>query len=162
MSAEYEWAPGSPFRGDPAEVGRELDAIHNTGGLTPEAVVTAAKPKNAPLHKYIYDRTTEADALLKHRHERARKLIKAIVQVAREPDPSTGETVTAVVHGYHLVTTEQATRVYVPAAVARANPIYSEQVKQRLLRDMRALKRQLDQWGVYAELAEALERALAA
>jgi hypothetical protein len=48
----YSWKPRVQFPVDPQVAGEELDRIrgHNSGELSPEAVVQAAKEKKSPLH----------------------------------------------------------------------------------------------------------------
>jgi hypothetical protein len=153
---EYQWVPDARFKGDANAIGLELERLHSTGGVTPEAIVAVAKSKRSILHPLIYDGTTAEEALDKYRLGRARVLIKSLTVVVHE-----GERETCDVRAFHRVVTEDG-RQWVPADVAAADPLMSEQVRRRLVGEMRGLKTQLDQWGLFTEVSLALEEALAA
>lgn len=148
----FAWNPGAPFSGDPEAVKAEFDRIERqAGGLTPEAVVTAAKRKSSPLHPLIFDGTTAEEALDKYRLARARSLLVSIVIADDEGNP------TPIRSHYRIVTDEGESR-YVDVNVVGTR----ERALERLLRDMRALKRQLSALEVYPAVALALEEVLAA
>ena len=75
----YNFTNGYPSRGmDPQLVGETLDDLNERyGGVIPEVVVKAAKPKKSPLHRaFIWD---DAEAAHKHRLRQAGHLIRAVV-----------------------------------------------------------------------------------
>jgi len=75
----YKFADGYPTRGmDSQAVGAELDTLDaRHGGLTPEIVVKAAKPKRSPLHDaFEWD---DAAAATKYRLRQAGNLIRSVV-----------------------------------------------------------------------------------
>lgn len=152
----YEWIPGSPFQGDPEEVGKELERIHKTGDLSPEVIVVVARMKGSPLHPLIYDGTSAEEALKSYHLDRARSLIKSLNITIME-----SETETIHVNAFHRVVTDSG-RAWIPAKEVRANPTYSAQVERRLIREMRGLKNQLDQWQVYQPVSAAIEGVLSA
>lgn len=78
-TAVYQWRPRVTFKVDPQVAGEELEKIrgHNSGDLTPEAVVNAAKPKSSPLHALF--EWNDKIAAHEHRLQQANALIRSIV-----------------------------------------------------------------------------------
>lgn len=73
----YGWAPGAPFNADANEIQAELDRLKRAGDLTPEAVVTIARPKRSVLHPLVYN-VAEAVAAERYYLGRATTLINSI------------------------------------------------------------------------------------
>lgn len=147
MSA-FAFVPGSTFHGDADEVAAELDRLRRTGGLTPKAVVVAARPKRSVLHKHVFhvDQDTAAE---RYYEQRAAGLIRAVVKCDEHGDPTP-------VRGFvRVVTDAEASYVSIDEDGARQAAI------DRLKRDMHALRIQLRALEVYPQLAMAIEDALA-
>lgn len=145
---DFAFVPGSTFHGNADEVQAELDRIRRTGGLTPRAVVAAARPKRSVLHKHIFhvDRDAAAD---RYYEQRAGNLIRAVVKCDEQGDP------TPVRHYVRVVSDDSPSYVSIDEDGARQAAI------ARLKRDMQALRTQLHALEVYPQLAMALEDALA-
>lgn len=151
---DYAWNPDFHVAGDPAVVGRELEAIRERfGKLTAEVVVKAAANKRSPLHQLIYDGTTAEEALRDYRLNRARLVLRAII--ISQPREET------VVRGFHVVTID-GEREYVPAGMAASDPEWKAEVRASLERRMRALAQQLRGWDEFSGVLVAIEEALAA
>jgi hypothetical protein len=145
----YAFVPGSTFHGDADAVQDELERIRRTGGLTPEAVVVAARPKRSVLHGHVFnvDRETAAERYYKHR---AALLIRAVVKCDDVGDPTP-------VRAYVRVVRDDTSRyVSIDDDGARNAAI------ERLKRDMAALQTQLRALEMYPLLTIALEEAIAA
>jgi hypothetical protein len=75
----YQWKPRTTFSIDPQVAGEALEKVrgHNSGELTPEAVVQSAKPKSSPLHAlFEWD---DKKAGQEYRLQQAGILIRSIV-----------------------------------------------------------------------------------
>lgn len=144
----FAFVPGSTFNGNADEVQAELERLRRTGGLTPRAVVTAARPKRSVLHKHVFhvDKETAAERYYEHR---AANLIRAIVKCDDHGEP------TPVRQFVHVVTEDDRGYITIDEDGARQVAI------NRLRRDMQALRTQLHALEVYPQLAIALEDALA-
>lgn len=81
MAMVYEWANGSKAKADAQKVGEDLRMMSaREGDVTPEMVVTYAKPKDSPLHdEFEWDDRIAAEA---HRLEQARHIIRSLVIVS--------------------------------------------------------------------------------
>lgn len=147
MSA-YAFVPGSTFHGNAEEVQAELERLRRTGGLTPQAVVVAARPKRSILHKHVFhvDQDTAAE---RYYEDRARKLITAIVVCGEDGEP------TSIRANVRIVAPDEGSQyVSIDDDGARQAAI------ARLRRDMEALRSQLRDLELYPQLALALEEAL--
>lgn len=88
----------------------ELQAIYSTHGkLTPELVVETARPKNHPLHNYVFDRAVKDAAEAWYRH-RAHELITSVKVVYKEADENGPP---RSVRAFHALQTEEG-YVYEP------------------------------------------------
>lgn len=84
----YTWKPRTSFAIDVQKAGEELDRLkgHNSGELTPEAVVDAARNPKNPLHSaFEWD---DAKAAQEHRLQTAGLLIRSIVVTVTASDQS--------------------------------------------------------------------------
>lgn len=145
----YAFVPGAPFRGDANEVQAELDRIRRSGDLTPEAIVTVARPKRSVLHDLIFDGTTPDQALEKYHLGRARHLLKAIVIVNND--------VPTTIRANIRVTTEEGRSwesVQLPDA--RTAEI------SRIQREMKGLRVRLHDLQVYPNVVLAIDEVLEA
>lgn len=89
-TAVYQWRPRTTFKIDPQVAGEALEQVrgHNSGELTPEAVVKAAQPKASPLHP-LFD-WNDKSAAHEYRLQQAGALIRSIVvTVSNEGGPRT-------------------------------------------------------------------------
>jgi hypothetical protein len=88
QTSVYQWRPRTMFNIDPQVAGIELDKIkgHNSGEITPEAVVKAAEPETSPLH--ILFEWDDAKAAAQQRLTTAGLLIRSIVVTVTSATPS--------------------------------------------------------------------------
>lgn len=147
--SKYAFAPGAPFDGDADEVQAELDAIRRSGGLTPEAVVIAARPKRSPLHGLIFNVPGEV-AAERYYLGRAATLITCIRVRRQEGDPGPLRANVRV-----LVGDEQS---YLSIDEEAARNHRAAYLRGRLL-NIRTELRELD---LYPRVALAIEKELAA
>jgi hypothetical protein len=78
----YQWRPRTSFPVDVQKAGEELDKLrgHNSGDLTPEAVVEAARSAESALHgAFEWD---DSKAAQQHRLQQATQLIRAVIVIA--------------------------------------------------------------------------------
>jgi len=144
----YAWAPGSPFKGDANEVKAELDRISRAGGLTPEAIVLAARPPQSILHRLIYH-TSDEDAAERYWLSRASSLIKAVVVV------NEGEVT-------HMRAYARVVEVGVREWKSTSLPDVRTIEIERLTKLIRRIRRQIDELNVYEALGPAIDSALEA
>ncbi len=80
MTQQFAWKSGARLKLDPAAIGQELTALlTQQGGLTPAAVVDAARRSDSPLHAgFEWDDSIAAE---QYRLDQARYLIRMIVIV---------------------------------------------------------------------------------
>lgn len=83
----YEWKSGSRFTVDAAQAASVMNDLEQNGGLTPQALVDASRPEDAPLHnEFDWNDTTAAESW---RKQQARTMINCIVirkeETQREP-----------------------------------------------------------------------------
>jgi hypothetical protein len=88
----------------------ELQAIYSTHGkLTPGIVVEVARPKDHPLHSYVFDHNVKEAAEAWYRH-RAHELITSVKIVYKEADETGPQ---RSVRAFHALQTEEG-YVYEP------------------------------------------------
>lgn len=93
----YAFKPRTTFPIDVQKAGAELENLkgHNSGDLTPEAVVEAAKDPKSALHAaFEWD---DSKAALQHRLTTAGLLIRSIVVVVTKSDGGDAKTVAVTV-----------------------------------------------------------------
>lgn len=147
--AEYRWVTGARIKGDAAAIGAELERIRQSGHLTPEAVVKAARRKSSPLHSLIYDGTTADEALASYHHDRAKYVLRSIEIVE-------GESQTVEVRGFQVVTIGDR-REYVPAREIRDTPEFREEVRQGIIRELQSWRRRLKGWDEFVAVSTAID-----
>ena len=153
--SEYGWRTGTRGLGaDANTVGQELARLAQRGGLTPEAIVEAARNKRSALHPLIFDGTTAGDALKTYRLERASYILRMI-----EIREAEAEIVTT--RAFHVVTIDGSSE-YVTAETARDDPVLRAQVRRRLVRDLLAMQARLEEWDDFSAVAAAIRDAVAA
>lgn len=88
MKAKYSFKPGSRLKGNISRVNQELERVRTkTGGLTAKAVVAAARPESAYIHRYFtWDNRAAAE---KCREMEARHLINCVVVTFQDGDKET-------------------------------------------------------------------------
>lgn len=87
QTSVYQWRPRMKFNIDPQVAGIELEKIrgHNSGDLSPEAVVKSAEPETSPLHAlFEWD---DAKAAVQQRLSTANLLIRSIVVTVTSAGP---------------------------------------------------------------------------
>lgn len=135
MSMTYQWSKGFRAKGDPAVVGRELEAIQEEhGSIAPELVVEKAKEKASPLHDYFEWNNTRAATL--YRVDQARWLIRAVaVKIERENDEP------LVTRAFVEMKQEEAEGGYVSIAVVSQDEEMRRTLIEHALKDVEAFKR---------------------
>lgn len=89
QTSVYQWRPRMKFNIDPQLAGTELEKIrgHNSGDLSPEAVLKAAEQETSPLHP-LFDWDNDR-AAHQHRLGTANLLIRSIVVTVTSAGPQT-------------------------------------------------------------------------
>jgi hypothetical protein len=123
------------------QVSAELLRIREAGGvLTPPAVVEAARPPEAPLHRaFEWD---DGRAAEQYRLTQARRLIRMVILI----DPPSGRTVAQ----FHHVNVQAGGRRYEPIDFVVATPDLYEAATGELLSKIRGLQhrlRELEGWS---------------
>ena len=135
----YEYRGVRP-EGISAEVaGAELTRIYRDGGgISPSAVVDAARAPDALLHPaFEWDNDEAAE---KYREQQARQLVRSVVLVS---DPAKGEQAPTIRAFISLTVPEEPRkRLYKPTMEALENPEEAEQIKRRLRNQLLSLRRQ--------------------
>jgi hypothetical protein len=85
LETAYQWRRGSRFKIKAGAAAAELERIRalHEGIVTPQAVVDASRPENAPLHREFEWRDDVAAE--RFRQEQARKMIGALMVVLTDP-----------------------------------------------------------------------------
>ena len=112
---KYAWRDGAHIRAglDVDQVGDELRRISAVDGLTPEVVVSEARDKESPLHGAFEWRDDVAAE--EHRKQQARTLIRAVMIVSEDVEPSPA---------FYSIA-EDRSRSYVPVeVVVRSKGLY--------------------------------------
>lgn len=103
-------------------------------GLTPGAVVKAARPASSPLHTHF--EWDDAVAGEKFRLDQARQLIRCVViEVGSDEEPR------SVRAWVNVRPTEEGDQRYVPEDEARVNPVARELVLSQMRSDIASLTR---------------------
>lgn len=153
----YRWKPGYPTRElDAQTVGDELEAIRGAhGAITPDLVVEAATPEDAPLHPaFEWDDTKAAT---EHRRAQARGLIRAVV-IQHPRHPNTPE---ATVRAFVAVRAQDSQRVYTSTVEALEDEDLRLQVLARAMNDLLAWRRRYRALQELADMFQAIDTTLA-
>lgn len=129
-----------------AEVRDLLQGIYDRSGyLTPELVVEAARPKDSPLHKAIFDRSPNEAAEAWYR-ERAGELIRKVkIKSVRDDD-----SVPADVRAYYSVHDSNRGFIYEPAEKVAQDPFLRQLVLRDMEREFKSLERkyvEFEEWS---------------
>ena len=85
-STAYEWAPGSRIKVPACVAGEVCEVLRVTVGLTPENLVAASEPEDAPLHDaFEWDNEKAAE---QYRLQQGRHIIASIVVRPIPSDPN--------------------------------------------------------------------------
>jgi hypothetical protein len=123
-------------------------AQKNGGKLTPEQVLTAAKPKSSPLHQHF--QWDDSEAAKQYRLMQAGQLIRR-VRITYAPNEDRSFRVRAYVNVIPEVAEDESQRGhYVPFETAMSIPNYREQLLANARRDAETFK------SKYATLEEVL------
>ena len=136
--------------------GAELQRLHETAPLTPDAIVEAAEPEDAPLHPaFEWD---DAIAAADHRRQQARGLVRAVVLRAEPDKHESLPTVRAFVSVHRPQSDRPLARIYRPImeVIEDENRDDVTQLKQQMLREMAALR---ERYVSVLDLDEALRSA---
>lgn len=123
----------------------ELQSIYDKEGeLTPSAVVTAAKPKNHPLHsQFTWD---DKDAADQFRLEQARGLIRSVKIVFKRADGEYDD-----VRSWHSVRRPSGTS-YEPADKVAKDPFLREMALREMQRDWMSFKSKYESFAEFVSL----------
>lgn len=130
-----------------------LQAIYDAHGyLTPELVVTEARPKGSPLHDIVFDKN-QKDAAEAYYKARAHDLIQSVKVVYRE---ATDDEKARSVRKWQAVRTE-AGHVYKAAEDIATDPVAAAIVLADMQREWMALHRR---YGAFSEFTEMVRATL--
>jgi len=149
----YAWKPRTSFAIDVQKAGQELDRLkgHNSGDLTPEAVIEAAKDGKNPLHgAFEWD---DSKAAHQHRLQTAGLLIKSIVVTITKADDGKPEPLSVTV-------TQQKSGGTTTAAVISPEELHARRV-QRGWSDLEDWRKQYGELPEFSGIAAALSGFLA-
>jgi hypothetical protein len=171
VNTVYRFKPWARLSGDPQQVGEEIERIRQDAGgtVSSRAVVEAARPDDAPLHRYF--EWQDGDAAEKYREIQAAHLLRSIVVVE-----TPGVEVTAPVRAFVSIREAKAdveedvggeAGSYTAIADAIRVVKYREQMMKDALRDLDAYRMKyqllsdLTGWGKALETARSwLSKAL--
>lgn len=147
---EAKWVRGSKLSGDPSKCYAEIERIKKKNGGSVKAIdlVEAAKPRNNPMHKDIY-RLSDNDAVLQHRLDVARKMLRSVEVVYEEaPDKP--------VKAYEVITEPPKMdmperKVYKSTKEILADQDMRDELLGRAIRDAIAYKRR---YAILQELSQ--------
>jgi hypothetical protein len=129
----------------------ELQSIYDQHGqLTPELVVTTARPKGHPLHNRVFDRAPKQAAEAWYRHQ-AHELIQSVKVVYRDADE---DGPARSVRVFHCVHGEQG-HVYEPVERVVADPFSRQLVLRDMERDWKQLRSRYEQFAEFTEMVSA-------
>lgn len=159
VQPKYAWKPGASCNLDPQVVGEELDRLAGQSPgpiphVTPESVVEAARPKDAPLHPALtWD---DAKAAELHRLNEARTLVRA---VRVEKDDSTVSKVPQFVSVRVQAIDSSA---YVKTAVAMSDEEMRRQVLTDAMRQLRGWQTRYKHLTEFSGVTKAIDQVLQA
>jgi hypothetical protein len=149
----YQWAKGyhGPRKITAEDAQQELERIkEEQGAICADYIVEAAKPKSSVLHpEFEWDNSTAANT---YRRQQAQQMIRCIVvsvEDAEEP-----------VRNYHLVTSETTdcgTEYADMRTIIKDQDLFADAMG-RLLDEVRAAKRSVDELAAIAKAAKARKR----
>lgn len=133
----------------------EMLAIRDSYGvLTPDSVVAASTPANAPLHdRFDWDDTVAGPRWRRHQ---AHELIRSVRVTYREPD---GEHGALDIRAFHAVHDDDGTHRFEPHDVVAADPILTELVLRDMRREWQTLHRR---YGHFVEFVDLIKSTLTA
>lgn len=79
----YQWKEASCIKADAQAAGEVCEALEASGGLTPQRLVDASRPKDAPLHDEF--EWNDRKAAEKYREHQAGHIIRCLVIAPEEP-----------------------------------------------------------------------------
>lgn len=90
----YEWKSASRIRANPEAAAEQFAALNQSVGLTPQTLLEANRPADAPLHnEYEWDDTAAAE---KYRLQQSGHLIRSLV-IIPEADPNEDDVETTII-----------------------------------------------------------------
>ena len=130
---------------------KRLAKIH--GYITPEIVLSAAKPKSSPLHsRFCWDDTTAAN---EYRILQAKELIRRI-QVTYDITPNRSVSIRAFHNVSEMNDDDEETRFYVDVESALGS--YRDQLLAQCARDMAAFKEKYRALTEVSRVIDAMEK----
>lgn len=171
----YRWAPGTALRLTAQTVGEELETLREQydGVLTPQAIVTSARPDGSPLHDaFTWD---DSEAARRWREEQARYMTRHLLIVYQKDDQEhtvrayTNVTIKAERQPELALQTGQTRRLafsvpteddgdedrlrgYVHIADAMANADLRRQILERALQEIASWRRRYAEYDVFGQL----------
>lgn len=145
IEVQYLPRPGYGFSKKDAEIiGPELTRLADTGQSSPKEIVEAARPDDAPLHRYF--EWNDAVAAEAHRRFQARQMSRGIIVVV-----PTSKGAVEVPAFYSVATDEDEERAYLPVQSVLEDP---DLVRRQLLRFQRDITRIRDEYAVFASVRD--------
>lgn len=155
----YQWKSGSRLEHlDAQAVGQELEAIQaRDGGITPSAVVEAARPPESTMHgAFEWD---DAKAAEEYRREQARHLLRSIVVVRVE------QAEIRPVRAFVVVSRETGDNTKTTQYLDIGTVMQDEELRRQALeaakRELAAFRRKYEDLQELAEVLQAIDRVLA-
>ena len=147
----FAWKEPARVKLDPNAVGQELTRIQNDQGLTPEAVVEAARCPDSPLHGgFEWD---DSVAAAQYRLDQARYLLRMVVVVEGEHQPP--------IRAFVSVTNADNQRVFQDIGTVLSDVYLREQALGQAMRDLRAFQKKYRDLEELTEVLAAAGRLLA-
>jgi ribonuclease D len=148
----YQFKPGSHLTGNAQAVGERLARLEAKGRLTPLAVMSDARARNSPLHRFI--EWDDAKAAHRYRLDQAAHLIRCVTVVVEQPDQQEGRTIRAFVP----IAGAYDTRSYIPTMRALGDAELRKQVLQQAHMELGAVAKKYRELKELSEVVEAIDR----
>jgi len=153
----YAWREGARVSLNAQIAGQRLEQLkrEHRGLVTPEAVVTDARPKRSPLHDHF--EWEDSEAAKKYRLDQARELLRSIVvriDDRRLPDKS----VRAFVH-VEVPDNGESRRGYMGVREALSNKELRAQVLRCALGELKSWQERYRELREFGDVFEAIEEA---
>lgn len=145
---KFRAAAGSRFtHRDAALIGKRLQKLGGSDGVTAKEVVQDARPVGSPLHRYFEWNNTKAAAA--YRETQAREMLRCVIVVEDDKDEGT--------RGFHAVVVEGERR-YVPQTIVFNTPSLREQVIEEARQEVRAWQNRYKRYKFMASAVDAMEQ----
>lgn len=148
-------APGAPITDDDARKAFTVleDIRLRDGGITAEAVITAAKNPDSSIHKHFTWNDTEAAR--KQRLHEARQLLLRIHEVIHSP--TKGAIRTRRYESVRVDTGQYSGRIYLDAPTVHSSADYSSQIIERAIGEYERCKAKYERFQELALIHQAID-----